>query len=420
MPDQEHLFLDEFGPLSIVQPGAVSEVGALVRRAAAVDMAVYPLGGRTMLNYGLPPTRRGYGVDLRRLNQVIDFPARDMTITVEAGITVRRLQEIAAAENLRLPVDVPLADHATLGGAIATNASGPRRYGLGTLRDYVIGISVVNDEGNETKSGGRVVKNVAGYDLCKLHIGALGTLGIVTQVTLKLRPIPEHSTFVAVWCGKNLLNLLDRLHSTRTRPTVLTVASPRAEGSIFGSAEDSEVDAPGAWHVLVGYEGNADSIGWQIEQLQRELHELGFPIARQWRDDASKLIWSSLVDFPLAHPASVSFKANVLPSATAAFCENLATRQTRLVLHAYAGIGIVIGHIDPATTREEAIQIIRDLLNAAAALQGNLTLFRCPPAWKTDLPVWGNPRSDNWLMRTVKDKLDPKGLFNPGRFVAGI
>ena len=119
-------------------------------------------------------------MDCRSLNRVIDYPARDMTITVQAGITIAELQTLLAAENQRLPVDVPHADRATLGGALAVNVSGPRRYGFGTLRDYVIGISTVNDEGQEVKAGGRVVKNVAGYDLCKLHIGALGTLGIIT------------------------------------------------------------------------------------------------------------------------------------------------------------------------------------------------------------------------------------------------
>src|SRR5262249_39620905 len=152
------------------------------------------------LNFGLPPTRPGIAVDLRGLAQVIDYPARDMTITVQAGVTLAQLREVLAAENQRLPIDVPRAEQATLSGALAANVSGPRRYGFGTLRDYVIGISVVNDEGQEVKAGGRVVKNVAGYDLCKLHIGALGTLGIITQVTLKLKPRPEETALVAVGC----------------------------------------------------------------------------------------------------------------------------------------------------------------------------------------------------------------------------
>ena len=154
MLEQPPCLIDDFGPLPVLQPESVAELGDLVRRAAAEGNALYPLGGRTMLDYGLPPTKPGMAVDLRGLNQVIDYPARDMTVTVQAGITIAKLQELLATENQRLPVDVPLPDQATLGGALATNASGPRRYGFGTLRDYVIGISVMNDEGQETKAGG--------------------------------------------------------------------------------------------------------------------------------------------------------------------------------------------------------------------------------------------------------------------------
>src|SRR5262249_3651798 len=153
----------------VLQPRSVQEVGDLIRRAAANDHAIYPLGGQTMLDFGLPPARPGLGVDLSHLNQVIDYPARDMTITVQAGITLARLQELLRGENQRLAIDVPRADQPTLGGAVATNTSGSRRYGCGTLRDYVIGISVVNDQGQEVKAGGRVVKNVAGYDMGKLY-----------------------------------------------------------------------------------------------------------------------------------------------------------------------------------------------------------------------------------------------------------
>src|SRR5437588_5750684 len=120
-----------------------------------------------------------------------------MTVTAQSGITLARLGNVLATENLRLAIDVPNGARATLGGALAVNVSGPRRYGLGTLRDYVIGISAVNDEGQEVKAGGRVVKNVAGYDLCKLYVGSLGTLGIITQVTLKLKPRPDGQALLA-------------------------------------------------------------------------------------------------------------------------------------------------------------------------------------------------------------------------------
>src|SRR5579871_5747748 len=174
-----------------LMPETVREIGDAVRRARDSAEAIYPVGGRTLLHVGLAASRQGTIVDLRKLDKVVDYPARDMTVTVQAGITVARLAQVLRSEGQRLPVDVPWAEEATLGGALAVNISGPRRFGWGTFRDYVIGIRMVNDQGEEFKAGGRVVKNVAGYDICKLAIGSLGTLGIITEVTLKVRPLAE-------------------------------------------------------------------------------------------------------------------------------------------------------------------------------------------------------------------------------------
>jgi glycolate oxidase FAD binding subunit len=159
-------------------------------------------------------------------------------------------------------------------------------------------------------------------------------------------------------------------------------------------------------------------IEWQVNQLQREVSDFGSPILRH--DGAGETMWTNLVDFPPSERTSVTFKANLLPSATATFCENLIAQKNPPVFHAHAGNGVVIGHLNPEVTLQDAASLIRQAVDAAVACQGNLVLLRCPPAWKKNLPVWGNPRPDNWLMRVVKDKLDPKGLFNPGRFVAGI
>src|SRR3954454_14472916 len=210
--------------MPVERPASAADLADIVRRGGpacrspADGTAVYPVGGGTMLDYGLPPARPGVAVDLRSLDKVVDFPARDMTITVEAGITIARLDEITRAEGLHLPIDVPDPERATLGGAIACNVSGPRRYGYGTLRDYILGITTVNDRGELVSAGGRVVKNVAGYDLMKLHTGALGTLGVITQVTLKLRPVPEERALL-VGSNSDVVRfgpVLDRLSQTQT------------------------------------------------------------------------------------------------------------------------------------------------------------------------------------------------------------
>jgi glycolate oxidase FAD binding subunit len=400
--------IDDFSELSLAQPPSVVELAEVIRQAAAKGQAIYPVGGRTMLGYGLPPTKPGVAVDLTPLDRVIDHAARDMTITVQAGITIAKLQAVLAAENQQLPIDVPLPDRATLGGALATNASGPRRYGHGTLRDYVIGISVVNDEGHETKAGGRVVKNVAGYDLPKLYVGSLGTLGVITQVTLKLRPLPESRVLLQIACPDDRLErLFDALHGSRTRPRCLT--------ALYGRSSSSAPQPGAGWHVFVGFEDSREVVDWQVRQVEQELQPLGLAAER-----AGEPVRTALNDFPLLPTAMLTFKANLLPRATAAFCQRVAALEPVSLVQAHAGNGIVLGHVQGDLTPDQARAMLTALLDAAAEAQGNVIVLRCPPAWKGSLPVWGRPRNDAWLMRAVKEKLDPRRLFNPGRFVDGI
>ena len=432
--------IDDFGPLLIEQPRSVAEVGDLVRRAAAEGQALYPLGGRTLIDMGLPPTRPGFAVDLRGLSQVIDYPARDMTITVQAGIPVAKLQSLLATENQRLPIDVPQPEQATLGGVLAANVSGPRRLGFGTLRDYVIGISTINDDGQEVKAGGRVVKNVAGYDLCKLHIGALGTLGIISQVTLKLRPRPEAKALVTFGCETAALGrLLDRLHQTRTRPVCLDVLNSMTVRTIASATRLDLPEAP--WVIVVGFEDNSDAVGWQVRQLLQEIAPADIEGLEARAGEASESLWRALSEFTasgvalapressaesssgrLRDPArrELSFKANLLPQSVASFCQQAATLPEPIRLHAHAGSGIVRGHLEGDLTLQRVAAMLKELTDSAVRAEGNLVLPHCPVEWKRELPVWGRERGDLWLMRQVKEKLDPHNLFNPGRFVAGI
>jgi len=411
----ETCLIDDFGPLPVRWPASAAELGDSLREAVAAGQAIYPLGGGTMLGRGLPPTKPGVAVSTVHLDQVIDYPARDMTVTVQAGITLARLGNLLATENQRLPIDVPNSARATLGGAMAVNASGPRRYGLGTLRDYVIGISVINDQGQEIKAGGRVVKNVAGYDLCKLYVGSLGTLGIISQVTLKLKPRPEEHALLTLGCGAEAVGpLFDGLHRSRTRPVCLELLNAAAARVVGAGAGGGLPEAP--WVIVVGYEDNREAVGWQVQQLIREVPAGQGIAVNVLADSSADPLWSALVEFAAWPDARLTFQANLLPSAVAAFCLQ-ETDADGLLLQAHAGSGIVIGHVGGDLTAERAAAMLKGRLATATAARGNLVVTRCPPAWKAALPVWGAPRDDAWLMRRVKDALDPRGLFNPGRFI---
>jgi glycolate oxidase FAD binding subunit len=367
-----------------------------------------------MLDYGLPPTKPGTAVDLRGLDRVIDYPARDMTITAQAGITISRLQDVLKAERQQLPVDVPFPDRATLGGSVATNASGPRRFGHGTLRDYVIGITVVNDEGREVDGGGRVVKNVAGYDLMKLYTGSLGTLGIIAQLTLKVKPLPEAVAAIVAPCPPEALEtvLARVLPKTATRPTVLSVANAPAAAQLGQET--------GGYILVVGFEEKATTVDWQATKLNSELPEELGKYSSEFRGDVAAGLFRRLADFPLTNPRGVTFKANLLPAGTAAFFRRADGLEPRPALVAHAGNGIVYGHLPADIGAEKANAILDGLGRMAAEWAGNVVVIRCPHEWKAVVPVWGRPTPDRELMRAVKDKVDPRRVFNPGRFVDGI
>lgn len=185
-------------PEAAVFPGTVEEVRAVVTLAAETDVPVVAWGGGTAAAVGMPAPRPGVVLGLRRLDRVVEHEPGDLTVTVEAGRTMAALQSTLRARGQWLSLDPPDEARATIGGVLATNASGPRRHLYGTMRDLVIGLTVVTADGTVVRGGGKVVKNVAGYDLPKLFVGSCGTLGVVVELTMKLRPVPDEERLVAV------------------------------------------------------------------------------------------------------------------------------------------------------------------------------------------------------------------------------
>lgn len=396
----ESLHIDGFGPLPVVRPSSAAEVGELVREARAKGEAVYPVGGRTTLDLGDVPTKPGFAIDTRGLNAVVEHAAKDMTVTVQAGITMAELAVVLAAENQWLPIDVPNADAATAGGVVATNSSGPRRLGYGTARDYLLGVSFVSDDGVEVKGGGRVVKNVAGYDLMKLHTGALGTLGVLTQLTFKVRPRPEAVVAVSFGVGPAALGpTLDRLHATAARPVAVEVLNTTAAGG----------GEP--WTVVCGFEEKAATVAWQVEAVTKELAS-GPVRGLGATGDAAR--FDRLTGLQRGPDGTFTLKVNTVPSNTAAVAVAAAGLHSQVLVHAHAGNGIVWVHLPTDLGVERAASAVAELTKLTTA-NGNVVVRRCPPEWKRVLPVWGQDRGDRELMRTVKRTLDPDGVFNPGR-----
>ncbi|HLJ11784.1 MAG TPA: FAD-binding oxidoreductase [Planctomycetaceae bacterium] len=394
-------------------PATQTELSRWVaENASGPARPVYPAGGRTSLTFGNHIEQPGMTLCTTGLSKVIDYPARDMTVTVEAGIRIDELARVLQSERQRLPIDVPQAHRATLGGVAASNASGSRRFGLGTMRDYVIGISAVDASGRLFKAGGRVVKNVAGYDLCKMLIGSLGTLAVITQLTLKLRPNPESS--VILWTTfdrpDQIESVLGRLTTSAARPVALDVLDPRAAAAI---AAEAGLELSSHRPVLaVGVEGTNQETAWQIDQLRSEMAPCGPHESLTVADPDATKLWFSLAEFQVPSDDPLTFKANLLPSRTVEFM-NEAERHGCAV-QAHAGSGIVIGHLpDELTEPRQAAEVLASLRELARKCRGNVIVVHCDESWKTTLPVFGDPEPAWPLMRKLKHELDPRNLLNP-------
>ena len=397
---------------AVERPDDRQGLAEVVGRHAAEGSALYPQGGRTALEAGGPPERPGVAIDLRGLDRIVDYPSADMTVTVEAGATLGALRDLLKAQGQRLPIEAPSPDRATIGGIYATDTSGPRRFGLGRPRDQILGVAFATSAGAIVKGGGRVVKNVAGYDFPKLLTGSNGSLGVLVELTLKTRPIPESSALLwTSWPGIDAVQIaLETLNTSATRPSaieVLNVAAADAIGRSAGFGVPS-----GTLALIVGVEGASEVVDWQLETLAKELD--GATVREMIRDGAADRLWEALAEFQ-AREAAITFKANLRPSALAEFAG--AVDPGRWMLQCHAGNGIAWGLARSGVPIDDLVSDIGRLRDLAVAADGNLTLPRCPTALKGTLGVWGAPRDDWDLARAIKRALDPLGAMNPGRFL---
>lgn len=408
-----------------LSPADQPELIAAVKNACATKTPIYPIGGGTSLDYGLAAKREGVGLSLAGLTRVVDFPARDMTITVEAGLTIEALATTLAAERQQFPVDVPSPERATIGGVVATNWNGPRRYGLGTVRDYVIGISAVDGTGRPFKGGGRVVKNVAGYDFCKLLTGSLGTLGVITQLTLRTRPLPEESQFAV--CEVASLDQAERLlaaliGSGTTPAAIELLGGPAWQGdpALIAAAQlvKSETDK---LFLLVGLEGTRVEVAWMQSQLASEWAGLGIGNPGTIAGASAKDLWRRLAEFPQSLGTADSplvLKASLAASGVTPFLATIREIDPRCSFQAHAGNGVVIARFSEFPAGGLSRVLIGKLQPLSAAANGHVQILANPGRQEaTHQSVWGGLNAPFELMTAIKRQFDPHDILNPGRFV---
>ncbi len=402
--------LEEFVPASQIELSRF-----ITENAIAAQKQIFPAGGRTSFSVCCPSSLSGTQICTSQLNKIIDYPVRDMTITVEAGMRIDQLNEIISAEGQRLPIDVPQSNRATLGGVIATNTSGPKRFSYGTIRDYVIGISAIDGKGNLFKSGGRVVKNVAGYDLKKMMVGSLGTLAIISQVSLNLRPKPE--SMCMVWFAfdsyVNVELALNAMITSGTRPTAVEYCNSKAARQI---AAESRLELPSEHNVIcISYEGPGNVVKWQANQIIEEWKEFSPLNSQIIEPDHATRLYNVFTEYQTSSDDPVTLKAVVLPSQMMKFVES--ATQLNIAIQAHAADGIVFGHLpDSASSLEDVKQILSQLKKSIDHKTGYLTVYQCESEWSDLLPLFCSPPPGWSVMKQLKNALDPNQLLNSKRF----
>jgi glycolate oxidase FAD binding subunit len=407
------------------EPGSPEEVGEVLRLADRAGAAVIPLGGGTRRHLGRAPRAADLLLSMRGLTQIVEYEAADLTVTLQAGMRLGELQHVLAGQQQQLALDPPGAARATIGGVVASNASGPSRLQYGSARDLVIGTRVANPGGVLTKAGGRVVKNVAGYDLNKLYTGSLGTLGILVELSFKLHPVPRsRGTVLATFADvEQAAAVVSRIMRSPLGPTALEILDARAAVAIGASMS---VPAQGCLlAVLVGGFDNAvarivrDIADFSREQDCVEVQTL----------DAEKALWDAIRELADASRADRPvLKLAVPPARSAAAFTSLrailGSRELPAELIAHAGTGLVYARLEAQVWEEAELARLasaaEEAREFAARTEGSLVLESCPAALKQRLDVWGEIGPALQLMRALKQQLDPRGTLNPGRFVGGI
>jgi glycolate oxidase FAD binding subunit len=415
--------VDGRAPEAVVLPASKEEVAAVLVAAGEARTPVIPWGGGTKMGIGAPPQRVGLVLALKRLARLLEHEPGDLTATVQAGMTLGALQRELGARGQWLSLDPAHADEATLGGIVSSNAAGPRRHLYGACRDLVIGLTVVTAAGALVKGGGKVVKNVAGYDLPKLFVGAFGTLGVIVEVTLKLRPRPDTDRMVVA----RFASLKEA--GSAARAVMGSDLLPSALDLIDGETLRAlDLGGPDGAALLIGVDGIAEQVHWQCAEVERMLRLQGLVDARVLDADARDAAWrgrGSLGRSAFTETAAV-MKWVVLPAQVADVMEQgmgVAQRAgLPVALAAHAGVGIIEAVLAGGAGADAArvSGVLTEWRALVRAVGGQALVESAPLAIKERVPVWDDPGPALRIMQRIKSQLDPAGLLNPGRFVGGI
>ncbi|MBW4653301.1 MAG: FAD-binding oxidoreductase [Kaiparowitsia implicata GSE-PSE-MK54-09C] len=400
--------MPDASPDCVVYPSTVEHLAEVMTRAHGEGWRVLPCGYGSKLSWGGLAQDVQVVLSTQRLNRVLDHAVGDMTVTAEAGMPLAVLQQTLARQGQWLPLNPFYGDRTSLGGMVATGDAGSLRQRYGTVRDLLIGLSLVRADGQVAKAGGRVVKNVAGYDLMKLLTGSWGTLGLLTQLTFRTYPLPETSRTVVVTGSAEAIALLGQalLASSLTPTDAEWVVAPGLDWSA----------TPAQISLVCRFQSIAVSVETQADQLSQMAAALSLP-CQIYRDDAEATLWRAIAQQWDNEAPALTCKFGVLPVRAAQVLDKMQAMVSIDVAAINAGSGV--GHLQVPIT-DDAAQCITHLRQLCNAQGGFLTLLRAPAALKQQVDVWGYTGNAIALMHGIKHQFDPQNLLSPGRFLHGV
>ena len=415
---------DGYIPKAVVLPASVQEMQEVLQFAVKKDLSVMPAGAGTKLGIGNLPEKVDLVLATTCLNSVVEYEPADLTVTVESGIRLAALQAVLAQHRQYLALDPPYTDRCTLGGIVATNASGALRLRHGAARNQVLGLRVIQANGTVVKSGGKVVKNVAGYDLNKLYIGAFGTLGIITEVTLKLSPIPAHEA-ILVADFQNVQGAIDTGLSIVGSQILPMFVNLSINSDIVSPATDNATDTKRPT-LVVGFGGDPETVTWQLAQCQGIMEQNEALGVTMTEGESRVHLQEAIREFPAVDrdTASVIAKLNLKRTGIAEFAAQVMDASWAQDVQVMALLGSGILYLSIPVTLDTDFEVLANKLTqlrqSAIEARGNLIVEAAPPELKQHIDVWGPVGDTLGLMKQVKDRFDAGGLLNPGRFVSGI
>ena len=425
--------IDGKKPKIMVSPGTIDEVSKVVAYGNQQHLAIIPRGNGTKMGMGGTPKKMDIILLTGRLNRITDNDWENLTLSAESGITLDEVQKSLAkvGKGYFLPLDPPFTDKATLGGIVATNSSGPKRLLYGTARDLIIGTKAVFPNGDIVVSGGKTVKNVSGYDMCKLLIGSMGTLGIICEVTFKLLPLPEKEATLLIPFA-SLQEADAFVHEITHSPLIPASIEMLNAMAIQKMRYPLLLPAGGNYLVAIALEGVAESVERQISEMSSMGKKLGALAMMILNSEKHQAFWIAIRDFSNGlkgdYPNLISLKSSFLISKCGEMlgsyekiAQDLAMdcaficRRGDGILHSYVMTGKNL-----RSKNESLVELIGRLTSEAVKNEGNLIVEISPSSVKKKVDVWGQSRGDYIVMRWLKEQIDPVGILNAGRFVGGI